>query len=806
MRTMRGLSNLCPLVLATQIFASPAPPLVCPGGAPLGWIRLTVARESGGPARNIQTVNRIFEGYQVSYRPVHIDSADAKKARIALLLVPSDGSKIEVFDSQPADRAVSWAVPFRTRFVSLVWGPGGLDNAKVKDLMTKNTDLVGQLADYAAKSEETQALIEAISKQQALDTGQSVDAAVAGFASQFPAVKLDRTQPADVQLGVLLQSVNPSLTAYDPLAQSPQQQAAQTAGLAAAVGGLFLGATGGLAATGGAVLVNLHSLLFPRTTFLSALAQEGNGETASLTGLCGSKAPPLARTESAYLWALRIPDAPAPEMSLPANQHVPIGIQSSVALKLKGGDWKLIPRVQQWRLVSEDYVSVPVSATVNTAAKTVALNLENPKLKPGLWTLAANWDWDPIAVSGSLALHSFPQFRSAHLTPASQDKLIAGAGTVDLELTGDDFEFVRKVEYKRRDDPFAQPQGIPFLLPKEPAGPENSMKVRIDAKNLATGDYEFEIAQADDKIHETPFKVLPPRPVITGTPIVLNTGAEDVEVTLHGAGLDRIETISAEHAQFTLGDAGNGTERTVAVKLDSGIKPGTMVTLHVKAKDFEEPFAVADVFAIAGPAPEITTVRRSAQGTPGVSLQPGEIAADAPVGFEIGVQHAPGISALDLSCGDANLRISPGDAKQNAKLTVESTGLVFLSFRPDQIGLGTCTAAATLITAHSGQSAPHTLGRIVLLPHIDSFQITDEKAGDNSWFAVIEGRDLEGISKVGWDAANGTAVDAIPAPVAGPGNRESLRVAMPWPAPAPHAPLYVWLRGEEQGRMTVARE
>jgi hypothetical protein len=93
----------------------------------------------------------------------------------------------------------------------------------------------------------------------------------------------------------------------------------------------------------------------------------------------------------------------------------------------------------------------------------------------------------------------------------------------------------------------------------------------------------------------------------------------------------------------------------------------------------------------------------------------------------------------------------------------------------------------------------------VLLPKIDSFQLSNERAGDASYFAALEGHDLEGIAKVGWDAENGTPVDTIPAPVAGPGNKETLRVAIPWPAPAPHAPLYIWLRGEERGRLTSAQ-
>ena len=197
-----------------------------------------------------------------------------KKARVALLLVPSDGSKIFVFEPQPADQDVSWKVPFRAQLASLVWGPEGLDKSKVTNLVAKDSELIAQLADYAEKTEETQALIQAITQQQALDTGQNVDTAVASFASQFPSSKLNRGEPADAQLARLLHSVNPSLSTYDPLAQNPQQQAAQTAGLAAAVAGLFFGANGvGIAATGGAVLVNLHSLVFPHTQFLSALTQ-----------------------------------------------------------------------------------------------------------------------------------------------------------------------------------------------------------------------------------------------------------------------------------------------------------------------------------------------------------------------------------------------------------------------------------------------------------------------------------------------------------------------------------------------------
>lgn len=783
-----------------------AEPLICPGGAALGRFELTVTPPDGGTGRTIQTVNRLLPGDRITYRPLEIDSLEKKKVRIALLLVPADGSKILVFDPKPAGGVASWTVPFEAQLASLVWGPEGIDKAKVAGLVAKNNELIGQLADYAEKTAETQALIQAITQQQALDTGQSVNAAVLGFASQYPSVKLDPTQPASAQLGVLLHGTNPALSAYDPLAPTPQQQAAQTAGLAAAVAGLFFGNSVGLAATGGAVLVNLHSILFPRTEFLSALAQSN----ALATGLCGSRAA-APRTAFAYLWAIRIPDAPAPELKLPATEHLPIGVKSSFPLEVKAKDWKLAARVQDWRLVAEDgATSVPITAKVNTTARTVELDLAGGKLKPGKWKLAANWDWDPIAVSGDLVLHNLSRFEAARLTPESQDELTSGAGTLDLELTGDDFEFVKKIEFKKQGDPFAQPEPLPFHLSQEPVtGPEKSLKLRLDAKPLATGSYVFLIAQADGKVHDTPFKVLPAPPSISATPMVLNNSIETQPMVLHGTGLDRIEEISADHVQITLGDSGSGEQREITVKAEPGLEAGSLVTLHLKVKDFEEPVTVEDAFVVAGPRPAITTVRQSSQGNLGIALNPGEMAATSLVSFELNVIQAPAVSAVNLFCRNsadaAPVTAKMGDVKEDFKLTQESPGTLFLSFRPESVGQPGCVVMTALVTRRSGESEPRKLGTIVRLPKITSFEIGSEKAGAESWFGLLEGRDLESIAKVGWDAQSGTPVDAIPTPVAGPGNRESLRIVVPWPAPAPHAPLYIWLRGEDRGRLTSAQ-
>src|SRR3569833_1138155 len=116
--------------LSLSMLNASAPPLMCPGGTPLGRLDLTVAPKTGGLPHPIETVNQLLPGDTITYRPLEIDSFQKKKVRMALLLVPSDGSKIKVFDPAPGDESSTWTVPFRTEFASLVWGPKGLDKSK----------------------------------------------------------------------------------------------------------------------------------------------------------------------------------------------------------------------------------------------------------------------------------------------------------------------------------------------------------------------------------------------------------------------------------------------------------------------------------------------------------------------------------------------------------------------------------------------------------------------------------------------------------------------------------------------------
>jgi hypothetical protein len=125
-----------------------------------------------------------------------------------------------------------------------------------------------------------------------------------------------------------------------------------------------------------------------------------------------------------------------------------------------------------------------------------------------------------------------------------------------------------------------------------------------------------------------------------------------------------------------------------------------------------------------------------------------------------------------------------------------------LTVDPGTIGLSGCPLAAIVTVAATGSSRPLPLGRVVRLPRIEQFRLSDEKLGDSIYAGMIEGQDLETIAMTGWDDRAGLRVDGLPMASPGDPHRQTLKIALPWPAPAPHAPLFIWLRGEDQGRPT----
>src|SRR4051812_16086151 len=294
------------LLCVCHSLAAPPPPLVCPAGGPIGSVDLRISspRAKGDPLP-LRTINRLEEGDTLLYKPL-LRSGEERDGEVAIVLVPAVKSpsqdNVAILDPKPANKPQYWQIPMRVAVVAFVYGPAGLNRKKVKNFLDRDEDLVSQLADYAEKTAQTEALIAALSSPNS--SAASVQSALHGFSSQYGvSVQLDKTAPADQQAMALFRALNPAIASYDPITPQRTQQVGQTASLATSVAALFFGSPVGLAAGGTAMLMQLRSLAFPKAEFRSSLAQSMPQDGL---GLCGRRDPAAPHTKVAYLWASRI--------------------------------------------------------------------------------------------------------------------------------------------------------------------------------------------------------------------------------------------------------------------------------------------------------------------------------------------------------------------------------------------------------------------------------------------------------------------------------------------------------------------
>jgi hypothetical protein len=174
----------------------------------------------------------------------------------------------------------------------------------------------------------------------------------------------------------------------------------------------------------------------------------------------------------------------------------------------------------------------------------------------------------------------------------------------------------------------------------------------------------------------------------------------------------------------------------------------------------------------------------------GVALRDGELPAGVFAGLSLRAEQVEGPATLRLRCGDQETTLDPRP------------------LRPSEYFVSYAAPAACAVTAvvatEAGRSHPFPAGRAVRLPRIESFTLTDEKLPGDLFAGTLRGQDLETIEKAGWTATAPQPVPGLPVP-SGDGPQQTLKIALPWPSPAPRSPLYVWLRGESEPRATTAR-
>ncbi len=829
---------------AVQASGAATPP--CAGTLNVSRFRLTVQPAKGGTPLPLQEMNIIDAGEKVKYEPLHIPPAIRDKARIALILVavakaePKDEAKgqaeegkenseneesakdakkeakqdIHVLEARPAKDAQEWDIPARASVVGVVFGPHGLDVKKVSSMVIKNPDLIPQLTEYAEQTEKVGALVEALTEyQQQPDPNRNVNALLAGFGNDYNVAipKVDVTQPSSQQAAVLMQALMPSLQTFDPITSTPTGVVTQSAGLAGAVAAMFFGSPVGLAAGGAGLFLNMRALFFPDTDFRSAFTQPF--ETTGLA-LCAKNEAEKPRTRVAYLWMMKVPDAAAPTVAVAETAYVPIGGKSALKVSFtKPAESKLLTRAHGWELVSaKDHADVPLKVQVGTPDDSLDLDLTKTKLPPGEYHLAALWDWEPLQVKGDIDLRPLGDFTKAKVAQESADHLVAGAGPVKVQLTGTDFEFVEKVAMAKAGDKKATPKEITFTLPKGKAqGDQESMETEVDTSAVGAGSYRLILTQADGSSHDVTLMIHPPNPTLEGLPLRANLGEPQQTVVLRGTRLERITRLTTDDAVWELApvkpDAHDVTERKATVKLQAAAHRGELAGASVSVQDIQTPLAFSGALEVAGPRPKIAGVSLSLAQQPDVYLSEGEIPAGAETSFSLLTHNLDAHPALSLTCANDGfvktpLVLHPGDRTTTAQLDFSGEDGLFLSVDPGVIGQSGCQLAATLTTESAGSSDPTVLGRVIRLPRIDKFALTEEKLNSTLYAGDLTGADLQIIEKTGWDSKTGFPVQGIPTPVPGSPQEQTLKVELPWPPPSPHAPLYVWLRGEATGRLT----
>jgi hypothetical protein len=816
--------------------ATAMPP--CPGNLNVCRFRLLVEPTKSGPPLAVQDINIIQSGQKLKYEPLHLPPAIRDKAKIAVLLVPvakppaKDGQEdkpkekekeknkgaeqdITVLEARAAKDPQEWDIPIRATVVGVVFGPHGLDVKKVSSLVEKNPDLIPELTEYAEQTAKVGALVEALTEyQQQPDPTQSVNAALAGFGTNYNVVipKIDTTQPTNQQAALLLQAMMPSLQTFDPITSPPTGVVAQSAGLAGAVATMFFGSPVGLAAGGAALFINMRTLVFPDTDFRSAFAQpfETNG-----LALCAKNQPEKPRTRDAYLWMMKVPNAAAPTVALAERAHVPIGGKSTVKVAFpKPEEGKLLARAHGWELTSaKDHADVPVKVQVGTPDDSLDLDLTKTKLPPGEYQLAALWDWEPLQVKGDVDLRPLGDFTKAKVAQESEDRLVEGAGVVKAQLTGSDFEFVEKVALVKAGDKKATPKDIAFDLPKGKAqGDQESLEIDLDPSAWGAGAYRLILTQTNGSTHDVPLVIHPPNPTLENLPLRANLGESQQTLTLRGMRLERITRISTPDAVWDLAavkpDAHDLKERKATVKLQASAHRGELAAASVYVQDIEAPLVFSGGVQVAGPRPKIVGVSMSLSQQPDVVLSEGEIPAGAPISFSLLTHNIDADPALSLTCANdgfvkAPLVLHPGFKTPAAQLDFSGEDGLFLSVDPGLVGQSGCQLAATITTESAGSSDPTVLGRLIRLPRMEKFGLTEDKISPTLYAGSLTGVDLQTIEKTGWDAKTGFPVQGIPTPVPGSNPQEqTLKVELPWPPPSPHAPIYVWLRGETTGRLT----
>lgn len=771
------------------------PPVVCPAGGPVGLVDLSVRSARGGEKEKpLRTINRLEEGDVIVYRPI-LRSGEERKGDVTVALAPvtpaANGETLLILEPQKAAKPAEWTVPRRIGVVAFVYGPAGLNRKKVRTFLSRDRELIAQLAEYADKTAQAEALISALASPNS--SADSVQSALRGFSSQYGfSVQLNRDAPPDQQAMMLFRTLNPAISRYDPIG-APQrtQMVAQTAGLATSVAALFFGNPVSLAAGGTAMALQLGSMAFPNAEFRSSFAQSIPGTNGM--ALCGQRHAAPPNTRVVYLWASRIPNIDPPKLSIRPGISAASGVKSPLPVAAGPGDWEFADRALFWELSAEGFTRA-INVTKLGPEGKLELDIPND-VPPGIYRLSANWDWQRFQVEGDVVVRPMPDLSGIALDGDSHDRLVAKSGKQVLRLEGADFEFVTRLDLTRPGDKFFAPVSVPFVLPKGlREGPQDHVQLQMNTDALDVGPYELRITQVDGRARLLPLTVLTPAPAVANLPVRLNQGSEGVNVLLTGERLDQIERLEVPKAEVELGEpSADGRQRPARVRVATDVPAGTSLAAKAYWKGRVRPREIANAVRVTNPLPAIHDASISHENETGVELFSGELPGASYLSASLRVANLQPDSTVRLGCEQQNtttVALKLGQTYGGVRLQQVAADQLFLSFDTG-VWLNGCRLQAIVVNPE-GESAPHYLGRVVRAPKIERVEFNGQTA--------IVGQNLETIAMISWTPEAPEVVTALPLALSSENFKQRLSVCIPSP-PEGQAQLYVWLRGEDSPRL-----
>ena len=779
---MKILAALCIPALCVAI--TPAPPGGCGANSTaIGSFQLLVQQPQGGklPIRSVQLLNK---DYKVTYKPVTLPQDMKKDARVALIYMDAGGdSQMSVLDLYPAASTGEWSIPARVGVLVFAFGPQGLDEKKVTNLVTKDKRLISQIAQYADQTSIAEDNLDLLSMMEASDDDDLSQEQI-------------RNNPTDRMLAALVRALSGTNYGIDA---SGAGRRAPIVGMKAKASETFFENAGGMF-TGGSVLPEVKSWLFPETEFRSAYAVAGPEDSVSL---CGRFLTQGSKSRTVYLWAHRFVDTPAPQYTLASAAHVPLGARARLNLTANA-DPSAVAKVREWALKPVGQTGeIPVR--VSAQGRALELDLRTLKAAPGRYQLAGRWDFEPVRVDGDIMIYAADNLAGVK----AQGAPVAGSGIVPLLLEGADFQFVERINLRRNNGQQTLQQELDWQTPARDQGPQKTLLVELDTDRLRAGNYLLALNGAGQS-RELPVEILPAPPQFENLPVQVAYDAAEQQIVLRGRGVERIQSLSSEGASLRPApfDFARPNERIIFAKLKPEWKTGALLGMNVVLVGSGRGVPVLAALQVGGAKPKIVSSKISLPENLSVAVKSGELPAGSFVTAYLKVETSDAKPVLRMQCADSGKQyeakqLVAGEKRDTAKLEMVGAGMLFLSFDPGAMGPAGCQLSASL--GGDVVSDAIVLGKVIRLPRIENFAMTDEKLSGGNFAGILRGFDLELIEKTGWDLTKGVAVESVPVTAAASGQLQTLRIGLSWPSPTPKAPIYVWLRGEADGRLVSAQ-